>query len=137
MEIQHTRQYTQRLKHDKRQADKRIAELQAKVERLIDEKGNATAHNSQLLVENKRLRSERDNLLRQREQRIYNADLQTIAGMGYPATVDRISRHITELDAENKRLRSALDDCRTAPFETVDQIREYARSVLEGGDGDE
>ena len=41
---------------------------------------------------------------------------------------------LRQLDAENSRLRSALDDCRTAPFETVDQIRAYARLVLEGGD---
>ena len=57
-----------------------------------------------------------------------------------PQEIDEKDIRIAELEVENGRLRSALDDCGTAPFETVDQIRQYARiqsmrTALEGGDG--
>ena len=112
---------------------------------------------TELEAENKRLRSERDNLLRQREQRIYNADLQTIADMGYPATVNRISRHITELEGElqsevdsrlqawrengelrreNERLRSDISDALSLSRQLMDfgDIENVLEAALEGKD---
>ena len=47
------------------------------------------------------------------------------------AAVDAVRREEnTELEAQNKRLKGALDACAKAPFETVDGIRKYARTVL-------